>query len=653
MSTHVAQPDDDPGVELPIDIRTALVGMWERRREFFAFVLLAVFAGFSGGWLLGKKTYQAETLLLFQEDAGAVEKENVGPVSLETHLNMVKIPINLEEVRNRLKLPVAVQTLGAATEAQIQRSTSLLSIRAHWESAEEAAAIANTLRNVFIERHLTLLYQGERDALAPMLEQARKRKVLIEVQMSRLGDLEQSARERMTSDQKVSPELEGLGDINIRVERLRDAIYDDQTHRANVADLAMADLEYEKARKLFEQGLLSQLELDKARTAYERHNALAVDTEQIEAWRSELERLQSVAMPASTAATSPSTAVVQDMLLKDFHIRLELIELEEKVRALTRRDEAAVDILEAIRSRTPLRGVDPAELSRFRIVSPAQVPVFPQASSRRLFAIGIFALLSITGLGLVVGRELLDTRVKSPADARVKLKLPVLGAVSRAELLGEDRLLTGSDTLCGIARQVRLAVPRDGGALLVTSYESEEDRVEVLLHLAATLGRQGERVLIVDTDLTLDASSHPQATESVTGRLFGEPSCSRGLTEFLDGSAPELESVTLDTILPGVDVLPKSRRLLEADAFAGSRMKQLLEQASKRYTLTIVDGPALSEGSASELLLTWCASIIFVAASFSVPSAKIRSGVARIESHQRSVAGVILTRMEDPYRAIV
>jgi len=655
MSTYAAQPVEGPVMELPIDIRTALLGMWGRRHIFFAFVLLAVLAGLSGGWLLGKKTYQAETLLLFQTDAGAVETGDVGPVSLETHMNMVKIPINLEEVRDRLELPVAVQTLGAGTEVQIQRSTSLLSIRTRWESAAGAAAIANTLRDVFIERHLTLLYQGERNALGPMLEDAQKRKALIELQMSRLGDFEKSTRKRVGDEQKVPPELEGLGDINIRVERLRDAIYDDQRHRANVADLTRAEIEYEKARKLFEQSLLSQLELDKARTSYERHKALTVDTDQIDAWRTELERLQSVAMPDSNVATSPSAAVLQDMLLKDFYIRLELIELEEKVRVLARRDADAVAILDAIRHRKLPRGSDLAERSRFRIVSPAKVPVFPQSSTRRLFAIGIFALLTLAGLGLVAGLEVLDTRVKSPADAEIKLKLPVLGAVSRAELLGKDRLLnlSGSDTFRAIARRVRLTDSTEGGSLLVTSSESQEDRVEILLHLAAALGRQGERVLIVDTNLTHDAPTESKIPASVTERLLGERACSSGLSEFLDGSARELANVTINTVLPGVDILPKSRGRLEADVFAGSRMKDLLEQASKRYTLTIVDGPALSEGAASELLLTWCSSIIFVEASRSVPSGKIRSGVARVESHRRSVAGVILTQMEDPFRTIV
>ena len=70
---------------------------------------------------------------------------------LATQQNLVKVPTNLEEVRRVLHLPCSLGQLGAACAVTVQSKTNLMTIQVRWESAEQAAAIATTLRDTFLE----------------------------------------------------------------------------------------------------------------------------------------------------------------------------------------------------------------------------------------------------------------------------------------------------------------------------------------------------------------------------------------------------------------------------------------------------------------------------------------------------------------------
>jgi hypothetical protein len=66
-------------------------------------------------------------------------------------LNTVKIPKNLESVRASLKLKVPLNTIGEAVRVGVQKETELMNVHTTWGDAEIAAALTNTLVDVFIE----------------------------------------------------------------------------------------------------------------------------------------------------------------------------------------------------------------------------------------------------------------------------------------------------------------------------------------------------------------------------------------------------------------------------------------------------------------------------------------------------------------------
>jgi capsular exopolysaccharide synthesis family protein len=238
--------------------------------------------------------------------------------------------------------------------------------------------------------------------------------------------------------------------------------------------------------------------------------------------------------------------------------------------------------------------------SSIRLADPARPPinpVFPKVPLNVLLA-ALFS--SLAGIAAVIITDTLDTTVRDPDEVARTLNTTVVGTlpsvknwrkrlapVSMAGALtapeanedpagfGESiRTLRNSILLADIDRRVR--------SMLVTSASPAEGKSTTAAYLAVSHAQQGKRTLLIDGDMRRP-SLH---------RRFGLPG-TVGLSNVLLGEIPWRETIINPQGVENLDIVvagPPSRR---ASDLIGSRLTELLDEASREYDLIILDAPPL------------------------------------------------------------
>ncbi|HYW09061.1 MAG TPA: hypothetical protein VE913_19025, partial [Longimicrobium sp.] len=161
----------------------------------------------------------------------------------------------------------------------------------------------------------------------------------------------------------------------------------------------------------------------------------------------------------------------------------------------------------------------------------------------QMIVLGIFGGL-VLGMASAAVLTTLDTTLRTESDVERALELPILAAVPReAGKGGALAALRGQGTEAYRTLRTNLRFSRvapDARTLVVTSAGTGEGRTTVAANLAATVARQGGRVLVVDCDLAR-AGLHP---------LFGADRAP-GITDLLLGDV-RLEDAVRATRLDGL-----------------------------------------------------------------------------------------------------
>lgn len=366
----------------PLDIKRLLLGALLRWPLIAAGVALGA-AGIkpvSGILANQKKESKAETILNFQpvgENARYVDAKT----TVATLKDTIKIRENILTAKERLGLTESAEEIGKAIDAHIQKNTTLLVIETKWKSARGAAELANTVRDIFLERYqdrVELKQQREigdlrkrlervRAALklndaqlrafttankivdiekesralleeynnyGVLLEQAQAERKTVEEQAIKLENAITELKERVKRESKNMAQLENLADVNTRIERLRDTIREDKETRKNVALLELRRRERDRAKQLLEKGFISQAEFDRINSEYEVQRTLTEETEQTQRWRDERAKLQEQIVPGAAGGAAPSAPILQTMLVRTFDIQLQKIAVQKKVLSL-------------------------------------------------------------------------------------------------------------------------------------------------------------------------------------------------------------------------------------------------------------------------------------------------------------------------------
>lgn len=245
-----------------------------------------------------------------------------------------------------------------------------------------------------------------------------------------------------------------------------------------------------------------------------------------------------------------------------------------------------------------------AEQGRVSVAQPAFIPEQVTFPPNQLIVIagGTLVVLGLT-VGLIVLREVLDQRVKGPADIAMIPRTPVLGMLpdvsedpsrpERAESAFHDR---PAGVFAESVRQLRVALAtkvQQAGhrSVLVVPAAPRSGGTTTVTNLAEAVSRADTKVLILDANLRRP-SIH---------KLFNLDA-SPGLADVLAKST-EVEAALCKTDNPNLDVMtvgsPENRVF---ERLSTESMSELLARLEARYDLVLVDvAPAQVAGDAAGL----------------------------------------------------
>jgi uncharacterized protein involved in exopolysaccharide biosynthesis len=623
---------------------------------------------------LGTRVFESTTILLYRPSEASADTP-----TLLTLQSMVKLPATLERAREQAKIGASLGQVGASVQADVQRSTDLLSIRCQWDSPETAHKLVNAVKDAFletqVERRLSKLqarkselekrlnevsaglakaekalqnftvtnkvidldkeaqwYLEEVTNLQLLLEQAQVKRTSVNMQSGSLDRITSDLRAKVAEEAaKGNTNVENIGDINIKVQRLRAAISDDKEQRSGQALLDEKKLELDRAIRLKEKGLVSQAEYEKTLAAYESQKALTVETPDIQRMKGQIDDLNAKVIPKEAKA-GESAPILQQMMLKDFEIELLRVSQDQEVQQLKEardRAKARLDGLPELQQRFAAlsRDVEALELEKttlekdftsvktslssnladFVVVSEAVVPKDPVSSNRRMVALAVALMVAGLGTLTVLTWTAADTRLYSVPD--LKARLGVVGLAGLAAGKPEDQR-----SFDFLALEVRRSLPGPA-TLLLLSQNPKEGKSVVLQGLAAALQRQGARVAILIANADVPQQS---SLRDALGKKEPQGAGWASALESTDCARPELA--------------------------------KLLTELRERFDYLLIEAPEAKERVEVDLLLEKCDACLVVVAAGRDSTGTLLGLLARLKKSDKRILGAVLNKVAGPYQ---
>lgn len=218
------------------------------------------------------------------------------------------------------------------------------------------------------------------------------------------------------------------------------------------------------------------------------------------------------------------------------------------------------------------------------VISPAQPPGEPIGSRFAVTLVGAGLLGGLIGLGIAVVLETLNDQLQTPEEIEGGLSVPALGYVpfvkawegNKIRQLADDSPASGPVLEAYRTLGINLMAASKGtspGCILITSAVANAGKSTTSANLAATLARNGNKVILVAGDLR-KASIH---------KFFQLPNMN-GIVDVVHDGQPLYEALQQNSI-------PNFRLL----AAGGSTANPTATLGSKRFTEILADLKAISD----------------------------------------------------------
>ena len=173
--------------------------------------------------------------------------------------------------------------------------------------------------------------------------------------------------------------------------------------------------------------------------------------------------------------------------------------------------------------------------------------------------------------------------------------------------------------------------------ILVTSALPGEGKTFTALNLALSIVRDRElRVILVDADV-----ERPGLTPALG--LEGNP----GLNDVLEDTSREIDSVTYQTDVEGLFVVPAGKWHDQApEFFAGSRMPQVIEELIRRVGngVVVLDSPPLLATNEAQVVTRYVGQVLFVVRAEDTEQRAVREAIALVD--QSASVSAVLNRVQ-------
>jgi polysaccharide biosynthesis transport protein len=222
---------------------------------------------------------------------------------------------------------------------------------------------------------------------------------------------------------------------------------------------------------------------------------------------------------------------------------------------------------------------------------PVLTPVSPKTYV--IIPFGIFVGLMV-GISLAFFIEYLDTSVKTIDDVERALQAPVLGVIPQniGNILDEGAETPHAEAYRVLRTNILFSRKNENwNTISMLSGGAGEGKTTTLFNLAVIFAQNGQRVLVVDSDLRRPA----------VHKMLKLPNAV-GLTDFL------LKQRTLDEIIqktkmPTLDFIASGKLPSSSMSILGSaQMKETIQELKRRYEFIFFDSPPLLGVSDASIL---------------------------------------------------
>lgn len=276
-------------------------------------------------------------------------------------------------------------------------------------------------------------------------------------------------------------------------------------------------------------------------------------------------------------------------------------------------------------------------VSPVSIVDRADTPTFPYKPNMFLNLIAGLGFGLLAGMIGAVGLEFLNDTIKTREDIRGKLGIACLGTVPKTG--GKNTFIedlkspasTISEAYSAVVAALRFSTEAGmPNVLQITSTQATEGKSSTALALAQNFARREKSVLLVDADLRKPAFR--AAKENV------------GLSQLLTTEDPLGQHVVATQhsnlwLLPSGPVPPNP-----ADLLSTARIRKIMNEASERFDLVVIDGPPTLGLADAPLLAAAAKNLLFVVESGRTRTRAAIEALNRVEATGAHVLGAILTK---------
>jgi len=303
---------------------------------------------------------------------------------------------------------------------------------------------------------------------------------------------------------------------------------------------------------------------------------------------------------------------------------------------------AVADQLKTAAGRLSPERPDGSEAVRATVLAAATVP--SSASSPMLsrnVAIGLL-LGTIAGVVLAIGRDVMDTKVRTEEDIRRVTDRAILGVVPFDAAAPEQPVTMRDNPLGPRSEAVRrlrtnlqfIEVVDRSNSLVITSSIPGEGKTTTFLNLAVSLADAGQRVLLIDADLRRPSVAKTLGLEGAVG-----------LTTILLGRA-DLEDVVQPWQATGVDVLPAGQIPPNPSELLGSKaMKSLLASVSNKYDMVLLDSPPIMPVTDAAVLSRLAGGLLLIVGTDRVHRAQLHQTLESLERAGGTILGLVANRI--------
>jgi len=529
-----------------------------------------------------------------------------------TNLNLNRRWAEKFKEENELRTDVTYGLLKRMIDVRQSRNTSLIEIRVFSEDKYEAAEIANEIAKVYRDYRLAVRREMSARGIRKLEEEWDKQDKLVKEKQKEVDQLKAELG-ISDMDAAIGPgghtiEPESLRKLEaLRIEAQADCARM-ETFYQNLTNLTREELRKAVATaspdpQLVE--LLSKLHETKQRLASmeasygpEHPDFKATQMLRDEVDKQIEDRLDGI-LTGLKAKVESERARVRLLEEQVNQFKTNEIDLAIKRRPYwqARRDLESLQVVrERLQWRIYQEKVD-AELPKtgiVEVVDPAEPALRAERPKKALnITLGLIFGLAL-GVGLAFFIEYLDTSVKTIDDVERTLQAPVLGVIPQnvGSLIEEGPESPHAEAY-RVLRTNILFAQKDPklNTLTAISGGAGEGKSTTLFNLAAVFAQNGQRVLLVDSDLRRP-SLH---------KMF-KVSNAIGLTNYLL-KQNTLEEVIQTTPLPTLDFMPSGKLPSSSLGLLSSQqMKDLIRDLKRRYDFVFFDSPPIMGVSDASIL---------------------------------------------------